>query len=97
ALWSSVEDMRLVLPESWATKVRPSRESVARIGSRVRRLVRGKLTSCQKAVAGACESSKLTRRVSSPARNITLPVNQLTPTDGSPAPVPTGSGAGQLA
>src|SRR5215218_7104318 len=91
---SSVKAMRLAGPASCATKVLPVWESVNRIGSSVRALVNANDTSCQLAAAGVIESSKLTRRVSSPAMNMTLPVFQLTPRLGSPALWPRGDGAG---
>src|SRR6267378_2131356 len=86
---SSVNEVTLQAPSSCEAKVRlgppkcPS--SVKRIGSRLTR-EKGERLSSQLAVAGLKASLNVTRSVWLPASMKTLPVFQLTPMDGSPAP-----------
>ncbi len=87
----SVYSIALVGPSSWLTNVRPARVSVNRIGSSVRMPVSGPVTSAQVATPAG---SKRTRKVCTPATNITAPVLELTPIDGSPESMPSGAGAG---
>src|SRR5437868_6248969 len=85
---SSLNDMRLVVPESCDAKTRLGCEPVSwsqkRIGSSVVAEV-GAVLSSHVARAGEEQSSKLTRYVLTFDWKKTLPVLQSTPTDGSPA------------
>ena len=78
-----VKAVRLSCPVNCETNVRPVMWSVNRIGSSVTVDVVAKLTSCQVAVAGEVQSSKLILEVLSTPVNITLSVFQLHPMDGS--------------
>jgi hypothetical protein len=80
---------------SCETNVRFVRQSVKRIGSKVVMEVVRPERSAQVAVPFA--SSKLTFNVSRPEMNIVLPVAQLLPSVGSPAPCPSGAGAAKFA
>src|SRR5438094_293668 len=79
------------LASNGASIVRPSCESVHRIGSRPVAAVQfggAALLSSQSALAGATLSLKVTRSVLVFDWNTTFPVFQLAPIDGSPASVP---------
>jgi hypothetical protein len=66
---------------------------VYKIGSRVLSEVLRAELLLQVVCDGDEASSKVTRKVSRPEMNITLPVAQLTPSEGSPAPRPRPPGA----
>src|SRR5687768_3702368 len=94
---SSVKAIRLTFDgRSCETMVRLVWRSVKRIGSKVTIEVVRPERSTQFAVP--LESLKpLTRSVSRPEMNMTLPLDQFTPRVGSPAPCPSGAGAAKFA
>src|SRR4051812_48088312 len=93
---SSLKAMRLQSAESCETKVRPLAWSVHRIGSSVVTDVSVEPTLVHVALPFALLNPE-TRSVSSPAWNMTLPVFQSAPIDGSPESRPSGAGAVKLA
>src|SRR3954447_2358433 len=93
---SSLNDIRLVVPDSCEVKIRfacePVLGSQKRIGSSVAADV-GAVLSSHVGRAGDEQSSKLTRYVLTLDWKKTLPVFRSTPIEGSPALLPRGAGA----
>jgi hypothetical protein len=89
----SLKEERLHTPASWETRVLPVVESVNIIGSRDTTELDG-LAISHVAVTGL--PAKVTRSVSKPAWNMTFPVFQLDPMEGSPALLAKPVGAGKF-
>src|SRR5436305_8902921 len=85
----TAERLSVLATTSWETIVRPTFESVQRIGSKLSVPVIGDCLATHVEVGEVGqESSKFTLNVVTNDWNMTLPVTQLEPMDGSPASMP---------